>query len=91
MKLLPIKKGTNAMSNKKTKTNNNLKAADKLLTFLAQVILVVALIEPIMTTDNEILRGVVGAAVAYISINLAVFTYKHIIKPSAKAIISNAQ
>lgn len=80
------------MSNKKNKTTKrSMKAADTLLTFIAQTILVIALIEPLLTTNNQIYKGVLGVAMAYVGINLIQFSYRHIIKPSAKAIIENVQ
>lgn len=85
-----LKEQAQMRNNKKTTNNKStMKAADTLLLFVAQVIVVIALIEPLMTTDNEIYRGAVGAAMAYVALTLAIFSYRNIIKPSAKAIIAS--
>lgn len=80
------KKTTNNKRNKST-----IKAADKLLSFVAQTILLVALVQPVLTTDNRIMVRVIGIAMAYVGLDVAAFAYKHIICPSAKAIINSVQ
>ena len=72
---------------KKTKTA--LQPLQQLLTVIAQALLVAYSIEPLMESQSTIHRSLVGFAATWASINVAIYVYKYIVKPSATAISNN--